>query len=244
METFTIQDMLINSTDFNQILCNFGIKNISDCGDEEESAVEPKGRVNFSTFPPKIDAFQSSRIGRIFLAESASLPYFQREENKLSFCRELTRCGHLFLRQRALRIWFRSSGSGLLQTSCDTYVASSALWRSAQVFLSKSRRKPMLREREIPFFWRLRADPTPAPRYRGSFTDIRVICDSGWLRGRGEAESEQRSGRVVKTTGQMFACVTQPRVCPQISTRQSGSSSTASSSSSACWATASSSPSW
>lgn len=66
METFTIQDMLINSTDFNQILCNFGIKNISDCGDEEESAVEPKGRVNFSTFPPKIDAFQSSRIGRIF----------------------------------------------------------------------------------------------------------------------------------------------------------------------------------
>lgn len=48
METFTIQDMLINSTDLNQILCNFGIKNISNCGDEEESAVEPKGKVNFS----------------------------------------------------------------------------------------------------------------------------------------------------------------------------------------------------
>ncbi|XP_003966988.2 cholecystokinin receptor type A [Takifugu rubripes] len=42
METFTIQDVLINSTDLNQILCNFGIKNISECGDEEESAVEPK----------------------------------------------------------------------------------------------------------------------------------------------------------------------------------------------------------
>lgn len=63
METFTIQDMLINSTDLNQILCNFGIKNISDCDDEEESAVEPKGKVNSSTFAPKIDAFQPSRIG-------------------------------------------------------------------------------------------------------------------------------------------------------------------------------------
>lgn len=66
METFTIHDVLINSTDLNQILCNFGIKNISDCGDEEESAAEPKGNVNSSTSPPKIDAFYSSSIGRIY----------------------------------------------------------------------------------------------------------------------------------------------------------------------------------
>ncbi|XP_042371255.1 cholecystokinin receptor type A-like, partial [Plectropomus leopardus] len=40
METFTIHDMLINSTDLNKILCNFGIKNITDC--EEEPSREPK----------------------------------------------------------------------------------------------------------------------------------------------------------------------------------------------------------
>lgn len=43
METFTIHGMLMNSTDLNKILCNFGIKNISECEDEEESSVEPKG---------------------------------------------------------------------------------------------------------------------------------------------------------------------------------------------------------
>uniref|UniRef100_A0A8C3AFZ6 Gastrin/cholecystokinin type B receptor n=1 Tax=Cyclopterus lumpus TaxID=8103 RepID=A0A8C3AFZ6_CYCLU len=36
METFTIHDMLINSTDLNKILCNFGIKNISECEGEQE----------------------------------------------------------------------------------------------------------------------------------------------------------------------------------------------------------------
>ncbi|XP_049424721.1 cholecystokinin receptor type A [Epinephelus fuscoguttatus] len=40
METFTIHDMLINSTDLNKILCNFGIKNISEC--EQEPSPEPK----------------------------------------------------------------------------------------------------------------------------------------------------------------------------------------------------------
>lgn len=53
MESFTIQDVLINSTDLNQILCNFGLKNISECGGEDGSADEPKGRLNFSPFPPK-----------------------------------------------------------------------------------------------------------------------------------------------------------------------------------------------
>uniref|UniRef100_A0AAV2KRQ8 G-protein coupled receptors family 1 profile domain-containing protein n=1 Tax=Knipowitschia caucasica TaxID=637954 RepID=A0AAV2KRQ8_KNICA len=42
METFTIQDMLVNSTDLNKILCSFGIKNISDCEREEDSSPEPK----------------------------------------------------------------------------------------------------------------------------------------------------------------------------------------------------------
>uniref|UniRef100_UPI003AABDA5D cholecystokinin receptor type A n=1 Tax=Centroberyx gerrardi TaxID=166262 RepID=UPI003AABDA5D len=42
METFTIHDMLINSTDLNKILCNFGIKNISECKSEQDSSPEPK----------------------------------------------------------------------------------------------------------------------------------------------------------------------------------------------------------
>ncbi|XP_076581034.1 cholecystokinin receptor type A [Chaetodon auriga] len=41
METFTIHDMLINSTDLNKILCNFGIKNIS-CENEQEPSSEPQ----------------------------------------------------------------------------------------------------------------------------------------------------------------------------------------------------------
>lgn len=57
---------------------------------------------------------------------------------KLSFCRERTRCGRLLLRQRAFRRWFWSSGTGLLHTSGDTYVASSARWRSAAAWLKFS----------------------------------------------------------------------------------------------------------
>lgn len=115
METFTIHDVLINSTDLNQILCNFGIKNISNCGDEEESAAEPKGKANFSTSPPKADAFDSSTIGRIYffnLAEGASLPRFQRKI-KPTFS--------------PTRVWFWSSRGGL-RTIPDTYVASVAVW--------------------------------------------------------------------------------------------------------------------
>ncbi|XP_075948812.1 cholecystokinin receptor type A [Anarhichas minor] len=40
METFTIHDMLMNSTDLNKILCNFGIRNISEC--DQEPSPEPK----------------------------------------------------------------------------------------------------------------------------------------------------------------------------------------------------------
>ncbi|XP_068164731.1 cholecystokinin receptor type A [Antennarius striatus] len=42
METFTVQDMLINSTDLNKILCNFGIKNISECESEQKARSEPQ----------------------------------------------------------------------------------------------------------------------------------------------------------------------------------------------------------
>ncbi|XP_076017444.1 cholecystokinin receptor type A [Genypterus blacodes] len=42
METYTVQDILINSTDLNKILCNFGIRNISECEDQEDSNPEPK----------------------------------------------------------------------------------------------------------------------------------------------------------------------------------------------------------
>ncbi|XP_008285642.1 cholecystokinin receptor type A [Stegastes partitus] len=43
METFTIHDILINSTDLNKILCNFGIKNISECENEPDpNTPEPK----------------------------------------------------------------------------------------------------------------------------------------------------------------------------------------------------------
>uniref|UniRef100_A0A8D3A1J5 Gastrin/cholecystokinin type B receptor n=1 Tax=Scophthalmus maximus TaxID=52904 RepID=A0A8D3A1J5_SCOMX len=42
METFTIHDMLMNSTDLNKILCNFGIKNISECEVELEPSPEHK----------------------------------------------------------------------------------------------------------------------------------------------------------------------------------------------------------
>ncbi|XP_054457745.1 cholecystokinin receptor type A [Anoplopoma fimbria] len=42
METFTLHDMLINSTDLNKILCNFGIKNVSECENEQDPSPEPK----------------------------------------------------------------------------------------------------------------------------------------------------------------------------------------------------------
>lgn len=48
METFTIHDMLMNSTDLNKILCNFGIKNISECESEQDPPPEPKGTVDLS----------------------------------------------------------------------------------------------------------------------------------------------------------------------------------------------------
>lgn len=42
METFTIRDILLNSTDLNKILCNFGISNISDCESEQDASAEPQ----------------------------------------------------------------------------------------------------------------------------------------------------------------------------------------------------------
>ncbi|XP_037532387.1 cholecystokinin receptor type A [Nematolebias whitei] len=42
METFTIQDVLMNSTDLNKILCNFGIRNLSECESEKNLPAEPK----------------------------------------------------------------------------------------------------------------------------------------------------------------------------------------------------------
>nr|XP_015802332.2 cholecystokinin receptor type A [Nothobranchius furzeri] len=42
METFTIHDMLINSTELNKILCSIGVKNISDCDSEQGPPPEPK----------------------------------------------------------------------------------------------------------------------------------------------------------------------------------------------------------
>ncbi|KAJ8008055.1 hypothetical protein DPEC_G00100800 [Dallia pectoralis] len=42
METFTIQDMLMNSTNLYKILCGFGIKNVSECEDDSEAPPEPK----------------------------------------------------------------------------------------------------------------------------------------------------------------------------------------------------------
>uniref|UniRef100_A0A7N8Y6J2 Gastrin/cholecystokinin type B receptor n=1 Tax=Mastacembelus armatus TaxID=205130 RepID=A0A7N8Y6J2_9TELE len=42
METFTTNDVLMNSTDLNRILCSFGIKNISECEREENPSSEHK----------------------------------------------------------------------------------------------------------------------------------------------------------------------------------------------------------
>ncbi|XP_055793109.1 cholecystokinin receptor type A-like [Salvelinus fontinalis] len=42
MEPFTLHDMLINSTNLYKILCDFGIKNVSECEDDSEPPPEPK----------------------------------------------------------------------------------------------------------------------------------------------------------------------------------------------------------
>ncbi|XP_016307288.1 cholecystokinin receptor type A-like [Sinocyclocheilus anshuiensis] len=42
METFTIHDMLINSTDIYTILCGLGIENLSECKNDNNSTSEPK----------------------------------------------------------------------------------------------------------------------------------------------------------------------------------------------------------
>nr|XP_020466981.1 cholecystokinin receptor type A [Monopterus albus] len=42
METFTLHDMLMNSTDLSRILCNLGIKNTSECESEPKPPPEPK----------------------------------------------------------------------------------------------------------------------------------------------------------------------------------------------------------
>ncbi|RVE60491.1 hypothetical protein OJAV_G00181410 [Oryzias javanicus] len=42
METFTIQDILINSTDLSRILCNMGIRNISECENGRNQSLEDK----------------------------------------------------------------------------------------------------------------------------------------------------------------------------------------------------------
>ncbi|CAL8327695.1 unnamed protein product [Lota lota] len=41
METYTLQDMLVNSTALNRIMCSFGIRNVSECEDVD-SPPEPK----------------------------------------------------------------------------------------------------------------------------------------------------------------------------------------------------------
>uniref|UniRef100_A0A673LIX0 Gastrin/cholecystokinin type B receptor n=1 Tax=Sinocyclocheilus rhinocerous TaxID=307959 RepID=A0A673LIX0_9TELE len=42
METFTIHDMLINSTDIYKIVCGLGIENLSECKNDNNSTSEPK----------------------------------------------------------------------------------------------------------------------------------------------------------------------------------------------------------
>ena len=44
METSTLADLLLNSTDLHRILCSFGIRNQSECEDLDlDPAPEPKG---------------------------------------------------------------------------------------------------------------------------------------------------------------------------------------------------------
>lgn len=46
METFTLHDLLINSTDIYKLLCGLGIKNDSECYGEVDLQPELKGRLN------------------------------------------------------------------------------------------------------------------------------------------------------------------------------------------------------
>ncbi len=50
METFTIHDMLINSTDIYQILCGLGIGNLSECKNDNNATSEPKGKDNLTFY--------------------------------------------------------------------------------------------------------------------------------------------------------------------------------------------------
>lgn len=50
METFTIHDMLINSTDIYKILCGLGIGNLSECKNDNDATSEPKGKENLIFF--------------------------------------------------------------------------------------------------------------------------------------------------------------------------------------------------
>lgn len=47
METYTIQDMLINTTDIYKLLCGLGIGNASDCKNDSDTTAEPKGKICF-----------------------------------------------------------------------------------------------------------------------------------------------------------------------------------------------------
>ncbi|XP_008321040.1 cholecystokinin receptor type A [Cynoglossus semilaevis] len=42
MEKFNLDELLTNSTDLNRIICSLGIRNLSECEDEQEPAPEPK----------------------------------------------------------------------------------------------------------------------------------------------------------------------------------------------------------
>ncbi|XP_053715589.1 cholecystokinin receptor type A [Synchiropus splendidus] len=42
MESVTIQSMILNSTDLSRILCNLGIRNMSECDSEDDQTPEPK----------------------------------------------------------------------------------------------------------------------------------------------------------------------------------------------------------
>lgn len=44
METYTIQDMVINTTDIFKLLCGLGIGNASDCKNDSDRTAEPKGK--------------------------------------------------------------------------------------------------------------------------------------------------------------------------------------------------------
>ena len=105
METFTIHDMLINSTDLNKILCNFGIKNISECESEQDPSPEPKGTVDLS-----LSRHHQTPCNILTIYLEIYCKSFVQKCHRLSavFAEGATALG-IFLRQCALRIWLRSS---------------------------------------------------------------------------------------------------------------------------------------